>query len=240
MNREQADGFLAAARIIAEKQEAAGESLMPERCWSALWHVMLGGGLRPGEAFALQWGDLDETAKAVQVRRNLVRVRGTRGYLLLKPKTKKSRRTVPLPASAWQELTRWRTVQKRQRLLAGEGWQDLGFVFTTSKGGPLHGARRSFERVSATAGLGEWGPEPAREHLTGPLPARPFTAGFRIYDLRHTYVTLLLLNGVPVNVVADLAGHENAAFTVARYGHSLKQHADEATKKLESLLFRTA
>lgn len=240
MNREQADGFLAAARIIAEKQEAAGESLMPERCWSALWHVMLGGGLRPGEAFALQWGDLDETAKAVQVRRNLVRVRGTRGYLLLKPKTKKSRRTVPLPASAWQELTRWRTVQKRQRLLAGEGWQDLGFVFTTSKGGPLHGARRSFERVSATAGLGEWGPEPAREHLTGPLPARPFTAGFRIYDLRHTYVTLLLLNGVPVNVVADPAGHENAAFTVARYGHSLKQRADEATKKLESLLFRTA
>lgn len=110
-------------------------------------------------------------------------------------------------------------------------------MFTTSKGTPLHGARRSFKRVCARAGLGKWGEEPKREHVTGPLPARQFTPAFRIYDLRHTYVTLLQMQGVPVNVVARLAGHTNAAFTVAKYGHAPEKQTQEAPVKLEAILF---
>ena len=113
-------------------------------------------------------------------------------------------------------------------------------MFTTSKGTPLHGARRSFERVCGKAGLGEWGDPPERQHPTGPLTARPFTPAFRIYDLRHTYVSLLLMHGVPVNVVADLAGHEKASFTIARYGHALPTQTTAATTTLETLLFGTA
>lgn len=30
--------------------------------------------------------------------------------------------------------------------------------------------------------LGTWGPQPKREHLTGPLTAREFKSAFRIYD----------------------------------------------------------
>ncbi len=56
----------------------------------------------------------------------------------------------------------------------------------------------------------------------------------------HTSVSLRLANGVPVNVVADLHGHESAAFTIARYGHSLPKQQREATDKMESLLFKTA
>lgn len=112
-------------------------------------------------------------------------------------------------------------------------------MFRTNKGTRLHSARRSFERVCAKAGLGAWGPEPQRVKATGPLPAREFTPAFRIYDLRHTYVSLLLMHGVPVNVVADLAGHEKASFTIARYGHALPKQRREATEKLETLLFGT-
>src|SRR2546426_1385664 len=195
MDPEQAARFLMVARAFADAQ---GDDLyaMPERCWSALWHVLLGGGLRPGEAFALRWDDVHETAKAVQVRHNLVRIRGVKGYELRKPKTKKSRRVVPLPESAWKELMLWKKVQRwSQQRVAGEEWQDLGFVFTTSKGTPLHGARRSFERVSKKADLGEWGPEPKRtEGQPGPLPARQFKPAFRIYDLRPSFRTLLLNN----------------------------------------------
>lgn len=240
MEQEQADRFLSAARELAEAQ-GDDPHFMPEQCWSALWHVLLGGGLRPGEAFALRWDDVLETARAVQVRHNLIRIRGVKGYELRKPKTKKSRRVVQLPESAWKELMLWKKVQRwSQQRVAGDEWQDLGFVFTTSKGTPLHGARRSFERVCAKAGLGAWGPEPKRRHPSGPLPAREFTPAFRIYDLRHTYVTLLLMSGVPVNVVADLAGHEKASFTIARYGHALPKQQREATEMLERLLFKTA
>jgi integrase len=162
-----------------------------------------------------------------------------KGYRLEKPKTKKSKRTVPLPESSAEELKRWRIQQKRQAAwFAGPERQDLGFVFTTSKGTPLHGARRSFERVCARAGLGKWGEEPKREHATGPLPARKFTPAFRIYDLRHTFATLALANGVPVNVVSDWLGHENPAFTYAKYGHALKKDTQAAVVTMEGVLFK--
>jgi len=239
MDQDQADRFLRAARALADAQ-GDDPHFMPERCWSALWHVLLGGGLRPGEACALQWDDVHETSHSVQVRHNLIRIRGVKGYELRKPKTKKSRYVVPLPDFAWKELMLWKKAQRwSQQRAAGDEWQDLGFVFTTSKGTPLHSFRRSFERVSAKAELGEWGPEPKRVKVTGPLPAREFTPAFRIYDLPHTYITLLIMNGVPVNVVADLAGHETAAFTIARYGHALPKQQKEAVGKLETL-FATA
>ncbi len=164
--------------------------------------------------------------------------RPSRSQRVLKPKTNKSKRDVPIPSSVWDELKKWRKVQKLQRLHAGEVWQDLDFILTNSKGGPLHGARRSFERVCSKAGLGEWGEEPKREHATGPLPTREFTPGFRICDLRHTYVTRLLMAGTPVNVVADLVGHEKASFTIARYGHALPKQTKEAVATLEAVLFR--
>lgn len=239
MTEEQAESFLASARALADEQERQRDHIpfIPERCWSALWHVLLCGGLRPGEAFALQWADVSEIGCSVHVRQNLIRIRGRKGYELRKPKTKKSRRVVPLPTPAWRELMLWRKQQKRQRLMAGVSWSDAGFVFTTSKGTPLHGARRSFARVCAKVGLGTWGEEPKRIHLTGPLPAREFTPAFRIYDLRHTYVSLLLMKGVPVNVVSDLVGHEKASFTIARYGHALPRQTREAVQALESVLF---
>jgi integrase len=92
--------------------------------------------------------------------------------------------------------------------------------------------------VSARAELGEWGPEKKREHATGPVPARDFSPSFRIYDCRHTYVTLLLMNGTPVNVVADLVGHEKASFTIAHYGHALPKQTKAAVATVEALLFK--
>ena len=82
------------------------------------------------------------------------------------------------------------------------------------------------------------GEEPKRTHRTGPLPTRQFIPDFRIYDLRHTFVSLLLMKGAPVNVVADLAGHEKASFTIARYGHALPKQTQEAVAMLEATLFR--
>jgi integrase len=211
---------------------------IPERCWSALWHILAGCGLRPGEALALRWQEIDQVGQKLRVRRNLIRVPGSKGYQLLAPKTKKSKREVPIPAPVWNELKRSRKVQKHQRMHSGEAWQDAGFVLTNSKGGPLHDVRRAFERVSARAGLGEWGEEPKREHVTGPVPKRQFTPAFRIYDCRHTYVTLLLMAGTPVNAVADLVGHEKASFTIARYGHALPKQTKEAVATLEAVLFK--
>lgn len=71
--------------------------------WCVLFSFMLGTGLRPSEALGLQWPDLDLARGTVSVRRTLARVNGR--WLFEEPKTKSSRRTVPLPLGLTTELS---------------------------------------------------------------------------------------------------------------------------------------
>ena len=219
MDKAQATRFLTAAR---------------QDRYSALWHVLLLGGLRPGEAFGLQWKDVDMEAGTVQVVRNLVRVPGTKGWQLELPKTKHSKRLVPLPAVAMQELRAWKVQQTRDRLQVGPEWQEHDFVFTTELGTPLYGARRSFVRVCEAAELGEWGPEPQKPR-SGPTAKRSFKPAFRIYDLRHTCATLLLLAGESLKVVSERLGHASINLTADTYSHVLPTMQRAAADKLDAM-----
>ena len=44
--------------------------------------------------------------------------------------------------------------------------------------------------------------------------------GLRYHDLRHSYATWLVSDGVPVNVVQRVMGHEQASTTLNRYTHA--------------------
>lgn len=69
--------------------------------YGILFELLLITGLRPGEALALRWSDLDLEAGRLAVRRSLAR-----DGSFLEPKTPRARRTVPLPASTVQALRR--------------------------------------------------------------------------------------------------------------------------------------
>jgi integrase len=77
---------------------------------------------------------------------------------------------------------------------------------------------------------------PMRGH--GPVKARKFLPSFRVYDLRHTFITNALAKGIPVNVVADWVGHDDPGFTYSRYGHALKKDTQQAVMTMEGVLFR--
>lgn len=220
LTKEQAEAFLIAAR--ADR-------------YSALWHVLLLGGLRPGEAFGLKWSEVDFEERRIRVVRSLCRVKGIKGWQLTPPKTKNARRSVPLPPVAMWELRAWRKKQAEERLAIGPEWQDHGFVFTTPTGAPLDGGNlydRSFRWVMAEAGLGTWGPEPAKPR-SGPTRRRPFDPAFRVYDLRHTCATLLLLAGEGVKVVSERLGHASVTLTLDTYSHVLPTMQEAAAEKLE-------
>ena len=61
----------------------------------------------------------------------------------------------------------------------------------------------------------------------------------RFHDLRHSYATLALQNGVDVKTVSSNLGHATTAFTMDRYGHvteaMMKDSADKMQKFIESL-----
>ena len=42
----------------------------------------------------------------------------------------------------------------------------------------------------------------------------------RFHDLRHTFATLALQNGIDVKTVSSMLGHSSAGFTLATYTHA--------------------
>jgi integrase len=131
-------------------------------------------------------------------------------------KTEKSRRTLELPTQAAQALRTHHVRQARERLTAGKGWQDHGLVFASQAGTPLDAShvRRAFKAITKRAGLGEnWTPR----------------------ELRHSFVSIMSDNGVPIETIADLVGHASTAVTEEVYRHQLKPVITRGAETMNSI-----
>lgn len=54
----------------------------------------------------------------------------------------------------------------------------------------------------------------------------------RFHDLRHTFATTALQNGVDVKTVSSMLGHFDAGFTLRTYTHATRQKQDEAAQTM--------
>ena len=55
-------------------------------------------------------------------------------------------------------------------------------------------------------------------------------------DLRHTFATLALQNGVDVKTVSGMLGHYSAGFTLDTYAHITTSAQRQAAKAMEHVL----
>ena len=58
----------------------------------------------------------------------------------------------------------------------------------------------------------------------------------RFHDLRHTFATMALQNGVDVKTVSTMLGHYDAGFTLRTYTHATRQKQDEAAQTMGSFM----
>jgi len=180
----------------------------------ALYALGLGTGLRLGEALGLGWDDLDLAAGHLTVRRALQRVHGR--LVLVEPKTRRSRRTIVLPATISAELRRHRVRQMEERLRAGTRWHETGLTFTSLVGTPLDAAAvtKRLKRLLVNAGL----------------PPTTF------HGLRHAAASLLLAQGVNPRMVMELLGHADIAMTLGTYSHLTAPVRNEAADRMDLAL----
>lgn len=157
--------------------------------------LMLWTGMRPGEALAVRWDDVDLDAGLLRVAATLAVDEAGRVYRQEWPKGKRAR-VVPLVPPAVAALRGARAAQSAERLAVGAAWSDLGLVFSDPLGRLLddRNVRRGYARVVAAAGL------------TGSFHA-----------LRRSTATLLTGVGVPLGIVAQILGHSSTAVTQAHY-----------------------
>lgn len=58
----------------------------------------------------------------------------------------------------------------------------------------------------------------------------------RFHDLRHTFATLALQNGVDVKTVSNMLGHYDAGFTLRTYTHATRQMQEQAAEKMGNFM----
>jgi integrase len=182
----------------------------------ALYIVMFALGLRPGEATALRWSDVDLANNVIHVRVQLKWPHDEPEWAELK--TKRSRRSLALPASVQDALRRHEAHTAAERDLLGvqwpSRWRDL--VFVSEAGTPIDRAnlRRTFESVAKAAKVGR---------------VRP-------YDARHTACSLLCDAGVPLEHVADVLGHESTRMASQVYRHAIAPSITAGVAAMDRLL----
>ena len=58
----------------------------------------------------------------------------------------------------------------------------------------------------------------------------------RFHDLRHTFTTMALQNGVDVKTVSNMLGHDDAGFTLRTYTHATRQMQQQAAEKMGNFM----
>ena len=69
------------------------------------------------------------------------------------------------------------------------------------------------------------------------LAARAGLGRVRVHDLRHTWATLALSRGVPLEVVSERLGHASPTITLNVYRHLLEEERRGWVLDLEELLY---
>lgn len=132
-------------------------------------------------------------------------------------KTKKSRRTLALPARCVAVLRAHRERQDAARKLAGDAWRDNDLVFASRVGTQLDAAnvRREFRKVVSKAGLNpkEWTPR----------------------ELRHSFVSLLSDRGIPIERISRLVGHSGTQVTELVYRHQIRPVVDDGATAMDEI-----
>ncbi len=179
-----------------------------------VWALLFTRGLRRGEACGLRWSDVDLERGFLRITRTRVVVAGV--PMDSTPKTTAGRRTLPLDDMLVALLRAHKARQAAERLVAGETYQDQGFLVADELGRPYHPETVARAFASSVA-----------KHGLPPI---------RLHDCRHTAASLMLANGVPTKVVTELLGHANPSITLSLYAHVLPGMAQEAGEQLSAMV----
>ena len=164
-----------------------------------LFAVMLRTGMRNGEIRGLKYSDVDKKKNVIHIQRTLKYIEG-QGYVEDTPKTRTSKRDIPLTADLAALLDAQRNYWdfKVERLDR--------YLFCNEKGESLSRDRLQAEINRIVKRI------QAEEHDFSRITPHIF---------RHTFATRAIEAGMPPQVLKTILGHSSLAMTMDLYSHVL-------------------
>ena len=172
-----------------------------EEGYYELFLLELSTGMRRGEILGLKWSDLNLTNGTLRITRQVVEA--GKQIVVQPPKTKRSIRTIILPAYMIEILTE----MKRRKTCE--------WIFPSPiKDGEPRNPSAVYHRFKI-------------------ILERAGCKNIRFHDLRHTFATMALENGMDVKTLSDMIGHVSAETTLNIYSHITDTMRLQAAVKID-------
>jgi integrase len=169
-------------------------------------------GMRLGELIALEWGDINWSDKFIQVNKSY------NNMGIVGPTKSGKERWVDMSDTLYTELSNLAISRKKEAYREGKGDYDVKMIFHRNDTYMEQKyIRRVFKRILRKTGFQE----------------------MRFHDVRHTFASLLLTDGVSPVYVKELMGHHSIKVTVDTYGHLIPGSNRDAINKLDNAPKRT-
>ena len=177
-------------------------------------------GMRIGEICGLTWENVDFENNCIKVRQILNRVineDGTTKILISEPKTKTSKRNIPMTKLLSSLLKKYKETKTK----------------TIYKDGNFKNVMCSNEEyVLSTDKLKFLEPRTLRNKAYEVLKECEIDY-IHFHNLRHTFCSYGLKRGIDIKVMSELMGHTKTDITMEVYTHISSEQKEEAIKKLE-------
>lgn len=164
-------------------------------------------GLRKGELMGLKWDDFDFEKGTININQQWSYTRKFKGL-----KTDSSYRTITLNSETLDFFKWFKAQQNEIQLLLGESFANNGLVFCYQDGRP----------VPYTTFTGWW----------ISILKKAKIKHVRFHDMRHTFVTLGLEDGVDFKVLQSMTGHKSIKTFFDVYGHVTEIMQNTAAEKI--------
>ena len=164
---------------------------LPQRL-KVMYMLLLTTGIRRGECFGLQWGDVNFNESIIQIQRNVTY--STAGVLVGRTKTVTGERIVPMTKRLVDLLREYKELENKTSPISNDTFL---FHTETSLNTPQDPTylTKHMRRFMKRVGLPDMSP----------------------HDLRHTCASLLIQSGVDIKSVQDIMGHADASTTLNYY-----------------------
>lgn len=178
-------------------------------------------GIRVGELVALKWKDVDFTNHTISITKTYYNpTNNTLEYLLVTPKTRKSRRKIVVDEEVINALKEHKKVQDQVIARFGDTYHNRDFIFAKME------RQCGYPIVIKTV----------QNRMARLLRIARLNLELTPHSLRHTHTSLLAEARVALEQIMDRLGHSDDQTTKNVYLHVTQEMKKEASQKFAQLM----